>query len=625
MMSGGAGNDSGMARDDVGSPGTQTGAAGSPDRSPTIRPTPVTYAAPQLPENRARRRRAEGSSRLTRRLLRDAPVVVATAAIAYGIILRAWLLAHLPLFGDEAVVGLMTRQINAGHFTAFYWGQRYGGVEPYLAAVLQRLGGDGPTALNLTAALLSAVAAGLVVAIVRTAGVDRRLALLAGAVAWVWPYVVVWNSVRELGFRYAALCCGLTALLCAVRAQQRKDGPITFGLLGLALGVGWWASPEILYFLVPCLVLLAGWWRSAGAHSSGTVEPEGPRALGRGSAMALAAAGALLGSLPWWYANLGSGFASLNKSALPAGGGLAYGARLSVFFHKTLPMDLGVRTAPGGAWTGGAAIGHLLFVLVLAAVLAGIVRAVWVIRGGSHRLAPLALAVGVVTFPFLCATVSATSYWVDGRYGLYVSFMIVPLLALTLAGRDRRSDATTAGPPGSTGRPGRVRVRMGALFGAGLGVLGATLLTIGASHAGGVPNVPKTFFSSWRDPNAPMRQVVDAMTAHHLTYAFGDYWTAYDLEFIGDGRVTVSPSALDVDRWPALSAKVAASSDPAWLFFAPAKIVAASGAFSNPQPGPGDYTEQTFEARLTQLSIRYRVVHLGVLDAVVPSRRVVIP
>ena len=115
------------------------------------------------------------------------------------------------------------------------------------------------------------------------------------------------------------------------------------------------------------------------------------------------------------------------------------------------------------------------------------------------------------------------------------------------------------------------------------------------------------------------------MAAHHLTDAFGDYWTSYDLEFIGQGRVSVSPSVLDVDRWPALAARVAASPDPAWLFFAPSRTAAAGAAFSNPQPGPGPYTEETFEMRLTEAGIGYRVIHLGVLDAVVPSRRVVVP
>ena len=59
---------------------------------------------------------------------------------SYGVLLRIWLLAHLPLFGDEAAVGLMARGILAGHFDAFYWGSTYSGGEPYVVAAV--LGGS---------------------------------------------------------------------------------------------------------------------------------------------------------------------------------------------------------------------------------------------------------------------------------------------------------------------------------------------------------------------------------------------------------------------------------------------------------------------------------------------------
>jgi hypothetical protein len=87
----------------------------------------------------------------------------------------------------------------------------------------------------------------------------------------------------------------------------------------------------------------------------------------------------------------------------------------------------------------------------------------------------------------------------------------------------------------------------------------------------------------------------------------------------------VSPSRLDVNRSTTIAAGVASSRDPAWLFFAPRRTVQAAVEFGNPQPGPGPYTEQTFEARLAQRGIPYKVVTLGILDAVVPSRRVTVP
>src|SRR5579872_2549616 len=64
-----------------------------------------------------------------------AVLVVAALAVLYGLVLRVWLLVELPVWGDEAIVGIMARGIDSGHFTAFYLGQHYGGLEPYLVAV----------------------------------------------------------------------------------------------------------------------------------------------------------------------------------------------------------------------------------------------------------------------------------------------------------------------------------------------------------------------------------------------------------------------------------------------------------------------------------------------------------
>jgi hypothetical protein len=110
------------------------------------------------------------------------------------------------------------------------------------------------------------------------------------------------------------------------------------------------------------------------------------------------------------------------------------------------------------------------------------------------------------------------------------------------------------------------------------------------------------------------------MRQHHITAAYGDYWTAYDLDFLSGGSPAVSPSRLDVVRSAGLATEVASAKDPAWLFFAPDEASRAAVIFGNPQPGPGTYTEQSFEAHLKALGIGYEVVKLGVLDAVVPAR-----
>src|SRR5665213_1722445 len=55
--------------------------------------------------------------------------VVVLAIMGLGI--RVWALGRHAINADQAVVGLMAEQILHGHFSAFYWGQSYGGGEPY--------------------------------------------------------------------------------------------------------------------------------------------------------------------------------------------------------------------------------------------------------------------------------------------------------------------------------------------------------------------------------------------------------------------------------------------------------------------------------------------------------------
>jgi len=545
------------------------------------------------------------------------------------------LLGHLPLFGDEAVVGLMTQAFTSGHFSTFYWGQHYGGLEPYVATVIAKAVHGGPVGLNVTASFLAALAALAVGAIVNEATGNGRLAALAGALTWIWPYAVVWNSVHEFGFRGAALVAGLVLVWSALRIQRTRPSPWTYALLGLAAGLGWWASPEIVYFVVPAGVLLiASWQRLWRVRDGSKMAPRyGP--------VVLAVLGAIVGALPWLYTNVRDGFESLRPGALPSSGGVGYGGRLSVVVRDVLPTQLGLRTVPGGAWVAGPTLGPALTGLCVALVLTAAAWSIWsTVRRGRVAAPMLAAALGVLAFPLVAAAFPTSAYWIDGRYGLLLPPLVVILWAVALAGpsldplaaSERRGTHVLR----FTSHGAMIRAQRGprrlavvgpvALLVASLAVVLAGTATLAAAHeGGGVPVVPTRFFSGWTDPNAPARQVIERMEATHLTTAYGDYWTAYVLDFLAPGRVEVSPSPLDYDRWPAMAATVAAARDPAWLFFAPGRTAAAAQAFSNPEVGPGPYTEAGFEALLDAQHVGYRVVHLGVLDAVVPARRVALP
>ncbi len=558
-------------------------------------------------------------------VIRRVSVVAVVLAAVFGMLQRIWLLVHLPLFGDESVVGLMAKQIIAGHFSTFYWGQTYGGLEPYVAA-LMRLVNSGPAGLNATPVLLSVVIVVLIGAIVREITGNGHLGALAAAVVWVWPYAFVWNSVREGGFRFATMSCGLGLLLCALRVQRGRRGVWTCLLLGLTAGAGWWSSPEIAYFAVPAVVLLVASARSLVRAGEGS-----PAWYRR--PIVLIVIGAVVGALPWLYTNVNIGFTSLDLGSQVPSSGLSYSDRLSVFFHLTLPIQLGVRNLGLGTWVGGHVVGCVLLAPLLVLLLVGFLRAVRSARRGDVRL--LALALGVLAFPFIYAANPPTWYWADGRYGVYLGPMIALFLFCALA--PASTVEASAPPPLPVASPvsghrhrrdravsnrGTVSIAVGivALFGA------CVLTAAGAQIVSGTPATsPSAFFRNWNNLEVPDYQTIADMERTNIRYAYGTYWVSYNLDFLSQDRVVVSPSSLDVNRWSATTEAVDRSKRPAWLFFAPGQMTEAIAAFGNPQPGPGSYTEQEFVALLDQRGIGYRTVHLGILDAVIPNRRVSLP
>ena len=287
-----------------------------------------------------------------------------------------------------------------------------------------------------------------------------------------------------------------------------------------------------------------------------------------------------------------------------------------------LPLQLGLRTVEGGNWVGGTSLGVTLYVVALVVIAAALgYTVVLFVRDSSQRV-PLAFALAVVCYPFFYAAAPGTGFWIDGRYGIYFPALLVALFATMPLQPRRPFNRSVAEAPGDPTE--RTLLRRSHVV-AAVGLACAVCLTVVGAHDEGVP-ASASFFSGWHNGDAPMEQVLSSMRAHHVESAYGDYWTAYDLDFLSGGHPVVSPSPLlDVTRSGTIAATVADSKDPAWLFFAPAQSRAAAAVFGNPQPGPGPYTEQTFEALLTKQGIAYSVVPLGVLDAIVPAQRVITP
>ena len=501
-------------------------------------------------------------------------------------LIRLWILGHTPVNADEAIVGLMAQRILHGHFSAFYWGQDYGGVEPYVVAAFFAIFGQSPLALTLSASLLSGVAAILVWRIgIRI--VPPPAAISAAVLSWVWPESTVWNSTRELGFRQITPVLGLCVLLQCLRIAQRSRDEMDnrYGdwvLLGLAVGVGWWSSPEIVYFLLPGAVVI--------------FHREGNRRVARpAKKLAAAACGAAIGAIPWFVASIDDHWGTLRRpigSSIP---GNTYGYRLGVFFSHVLPMILGLRVEGNGAWLGSPILGKTLY----AVALAGIVFALAVLT--VNRRQARFLVVFCATFPFLYALFPSAWFWNDGRYAVFLP----PILALALVGAIW--DLTSA-------RTAKVIV---------VGILALTVVSTVVSFNDGFGALSsQKLLTGWRSNPNPSVTALAATLVHDDVHAvYGSYWVAYDLQYLSGDQVT--GFALDNVRIPANARKVEGEARAAWVFVPSSQEgLAANQLGIATDMNPGMWTQQSFEAWLHARGVPFTTTPVDPFVVVRPERNV---
>lgn len=507
--------------------------------------------------------------------------------VLVGLFLRVHLLTSQPIDGDQSVAGIMADQVLHGHFYTFFWGNQYAGGEFYLEALLFAVFGSGSVALNATAAVVTAAAAiFLWRAALRLVPREHGwMAALAAVIFWVWPEAAVWNSTREYGFRQLTMAAGLAAILLTLQWVQDQS-LISAAGVGLALGVGWWSSPEIVYFAVMPAVMI-------------TVVLLRRRDRKPIQALGVSLAGFVVGALPWIWTNLHTGFASLSKGSSPAYSQTSYAGRLSLFLHKAFPMMLGLRRTVSGVWIGGRA-GQALYVLSLV-VLIGLCLVCLNKARHPAGMPAGAAAVALLLFPFLYAAFPATSFWQDGHYGVFC----VPLVLLVVAAS---KPARLPWPP--------------ALPAVGvIAAVSALVLTLSAFDGQFLAQRGLAgLFHPSPNPNQASLTATRGLEANGIRYAYADYWVAYNLDFLSHERLHITdPSA---DRWAALYREVRASNNPAWIFYNPRQISAAVAEFRTVNQGPFAYSEAKFIARLAPLHIEYRVIHLGALDAVITSSTV---
>ena len=438
-----------------------------------------------------------------------------SAGVAFRVAMLASPLHHVD--GDEAVVGLMARRLLNGDVEAFFWGQDYGGIHEAVAvAGMFVLGVPTLVAMRLVP-LLFAVGASLVLWRVGRRIVGEEGGRIAAALFWAAPAGMVWMSFKERGFYGATMVLGLTCVLIVLRLDEewtRRDA----ALLGLAAGLGWYASPQVAYLVAPAGAWLA--WR--------TVRRSGWRELVAHAP--LVAGGLAIGVSPWLAANVARDWGSLRPPVdLPATGPLE---RLEVLHDRGLPVALGLQDPVLPRWIAGS-LGQAAYLAIRVAAIGAVVLAM-VRRPPVGRLSIVVVA--LATYPLIFMALPTSFTVTDPRY---VSF-VVPLLLLVLAWVIERRGAAVRWVVAGV---------VVALAAAGTGVL------IDDADVDGL------WEASPRDPAA----LVDGLRARGVDAVFADYWIAYRISLLSDQDVVASP--LHPVRDLTYEAAVRRDDAPAWVLY----------------------------------------------------------
>lgn len=319
----------------------------------------------------------------------------------------------------------MAMYVLRGEYPVFMPGLGYmGAIEAYATAALSWLAGSSPQVLYVVPMGLSV---GLV-ALIHLLG--RRLlgsegGLWAGAFAAFQPaFLVVFGNSPRLGY-IETLVWGALLLLLAERLIL-KSGMVReralFLVLGFVSGLAFWTNLLVAPFILTVLLILL-------IHRG--------RSLLR-SSPAAAVAGFLIGSVPFWFFNVQSGFWSF--ALLDSGPKGEVLTRIRIFLEDVLPFVLGMRDISTGGWSWlGIAFSGSGY-----AAVAGIALVSWLLRGRGRvalvRERAFLFPAGVLLFTVLAFVASRYGHLGSPRY-VFPFYVGLPLLlagAVTLVWRRSR-------------------------------------------------------------------------------------------------------------------------------------------------------------------------------------------
>ena len=514
-------------------------------------------------------------------------IAILSGAVAYKAVLLA--LGAVPFNADEAVVALMARHIVQGERPWFFYGQAYmGSLDAYLIAGAFRVLGERVLTVRLVQmALFAAVLVTGYSATLRLTGDRRRAlvvvlllafppvlltlyttatlggygeALLAGNLLIWWGYRLGrpetgLGAAAGWGYRLGRPETGLgaavwwghrlgrpeTGLGAAVWRGHRLGRPQT-GLgaaagwghrlggedarrwgrwlaWGLVAGLGFWAFGLVLVYLVPVALWLVGRLRARAWRG-----------------YLLAAAGFVVGSLPWWLGNLGRlgvGVAELAgvavRSTATAGSFLGnVGARTFNFVVLGLPAFFGLRfpwsVAGPPLWLAVPALALYLGALAYA-LRSPSTRSSSTPSSSTHSSpsppSPRPLLWGVCLALFLGFVLTPFGGDPSGRYFLP---LYLPLFIFT-------ADALVA-------LAERIRRWAWVLLGA---VLAFNLVGTAQAALHNPPGITTQFEAITQVEHRYDGALMDLLRAHGGTRGYANYWVTYPIAFLSGEEIILEP------------------------------------------------------------------------------------
>jgi hypothetical protein len=512
--------------------------------------------------------------------------IVAIALAVFGLAERVWLVNHSPINSDQAVVGLMAKAILHGHFVAFFWGQHYAGVEPYVTAALFALFGSSDTVLNLTPVVLSAAAVALVYLVGRLY-LPRVFAVGTALAVWVWPLIGLTNGTQEIGYVFACLDTGLLAVLFATRIRRQLGAErVNWILFGASFGCCIWSSPEFLYFVAPCALLLlpavAMAWKRERHRTTANM------------ALGILATG--VGGLPFWWATATTHFATItHPNTAPYPGTLS--TRTTSMFSHALPIAAGLERPYSGAWIGSSTADVAVLVVALIIVVGA---GLWSVTQ-SRRPSVLPLVAFAVVFLVIYPLLPPTFTWQDGRYVVFLPFLLVIVFVYPL---------------------GVVAWRRGAIA-LGLVVLVASAALTTHEISGVVSSFSVTQLDHAQDVNrSSTLPLAAALERQHVTQGYAAYWLAYKLDFESGGALHFTPIPHDNMRNAGYLAAVDHSARPAWIVCPATDEAVCVNATLNSAVNPAGLSATALTSWLTRQGIAYRSTTAEGFTIVMPTVRV---